>query len=427
MNSLELLSKHLDALSIQPRQESVATASPPSPVTPPSRLPPPPSPSSSKIRQQAPIHRFLILRLLISLWQWFHTQWAIFVVLRRLVTGADLDLDDETGEGASIPSSSSSHGLGDIEEEVTGLPNDSEPSSSSRSPNETLWDHPGPLKTKIRQKAVHQPAASTSPPPEISLNYEYTPPTSPGTASSSLAPSPDADHYEDALTSPSLEFTPPTPDTKPSRPLPSPSSSQVLLLNPSYAPSFLITNPKTLRRRGKDPESAGTSTPDYASTPQRTLTPTPLRSRQPFPTKTLVLDLDETLIHSTSRTPTASYGQGLFSAGGLGFGIGSGGIGFGIWGGKKTGPGHMVEVVLGGRSTLYHVYKRPFVDYFLKKVCTTQHSKLHTLIDIWNQLKVSTWYTLVIFTASMQEYADPVIDWLDAGRGILARRLFREV
>lgn len=42
-------------------------------------------------------------------------------------------------------------------------------------------------------------------------------------------------------------------------------------------------------------------------------------------------------------------------------------------------------------------------------------------------LQVSQWYTLVIFTASMQEYADPVIDWLDAGRGILGRRLFREV
>jgi CTD nuclear envelope phosphatase 1 len=27
----------------------------------------------------------------------------------------------------------------------------------------------------------------------------------------------------------------------------------------------------------------------------------------------------------------------------------------------------------------------------------------------------------------MQEYADPVIDWLDAGQGILGRRLFREV
>ena len=42
-------------------------------------------------------------------------------------------------------------------------------------------------------------------------------------------------------------------------------------------------------------------------------------------------------------------------------------------------------------------------------------------------MKVSTWYTLVIFTASMQEYADPVIDWLDAGRGILGKRFFREV
>ena len=27
----------------------------------------------------------------------------------------------------------------------------------------------------------------------------------------------------------------------------------------------------------------------------------------------------------------------------------------------------------------------------------------------------------------MQEYADPVIDWLDAGQGILGRRFFREV
>lgn len=41
--------------------------------------------------------------------------------------------------------------------------------------------------------------------------------------------------------------------------------------------------------------------------------------------------------------------------------------------------------------------------------------------------QVSGWYTLVIFTASMQEYADPVIDWLDGGRGILGHRLFRDV
>ncbi|KAI0772575.1 NIF-domain-containing protein [Irpex lacteus] len=108
--------------------------------------------------------------------------------------------------------------------------------------------------------------------------------------------------------------------------------------------------------------------------------------------KTLVLDLDETLIHSTSRPMDYRASGGILSS--LGFGR------------RNKGVGHTVEVVLGGRSTVYHVYKRPFVDYFLRKV--------------------STWYTLVIFTASMQEYADPVIDWLDAGRGILGRRLFRE-
>ncbi|KAI5124982.1 hypothetical protein M0805_007407 [Coniferiporia weirii] len=121
----------------------------------------------------------------------------------------------------------------------------------------------------------------------------------------------------------------------------------------------------------------------------------PARAAPLFTRKTLVLDLDETLIHSTTRPLFPAGGSsGLLNLGNL--------IGFG----RSRGGGHMVEVVLGGRSTLYHVYKRPFVDYFLRKV--------------------STWYTLVIFTASMKEYADPVIDWLDAGRGILALRFFRE-
>ncbi|KAH6914958.1 NLI interacting factor-like phosphatase [Coprinopsis sp. MPI-PUGE-AT-0042] len=105
--------------------------------------------------------------------------------------------------------------------------------------------------------------------------------------------------------------------------------------------------------------------------------------------KTLVLDLDETLIHSTSRPLSAQ-----------------GGWGFGSLGRRKMPAGRMVEVVLNGKSTLYHVYKRPFVDFFLRTV--------------------SGWYTLVIYTASMQEYADPVIDWLDAGTGILTHRLFRD-
>lgn len=175
----------------------------------------------------------------------------------------------------------------------------------------------------------------------------------------------------------------------------------------------------TIRRRTEPPSSSTSSSllPNPLSTSLLVKSSTSMPSsalgmglqhqnQQPGPSrkmqgvrmpKTLVLDLDETLIHSTSRPLRAHAGGGLFSMGGLGFGFG-----------EKRGreAGHMVEVVLGGRCTLYHVYKRPFVDYFLRKV--------------------SSWYTLVIFTASMQEYADPVIDWLDAGRGILSRRMFRE-
>lgn len=42
-------------------------------------------------------------------------------------------------------------------------------------------------------------------------------------------------------------------------------------------------------------------------------------------------------------------------------------------------------------------------------------------------VQVATWYSVIIFTASMQEYADPVIDWLDGGLGIIEGRHFREV
>ncbi|KIJ56854.1 hypothetical protein M422DRAFT_773601 [Sphaerobolus stellatus SS14] len=155
------------------------------------------------------------------------------------------------------------------------------------------------------------------------------------------------------------------------------SKSSKLLPNPFATPVL------TQSSRSSSPSISLPSTPP----------PHPHLRKTPFHLpKTLVLDLDETLIHSTSRPMT---GQGTGGTGLLGLG-----------GRRNKGAGHMVEVILNGRSTLYHVYKRPFVDYFLRKV--------------------SGWYTLVIFTASMQEYADPVIDWLDAGRGILTRRLFRE-
>lgn len=86
--------------------------------------------------------------------------------------------------------------------------------------------------------------------------------------------------------------------------------------------------------------------------------------------KTLILDLDETLIHSTSR-PMSLQSSGMGSGSGI-MGISLSGLFSGgkhqRGGGGARGEGHVVEVVLGGRSTLYHVYKRPYVDHFLRKV-----------------------------------------------------------
>lgn len=40
--------------------------------------------------------------------------------------------------------------------------------------------------------------------------------------------------------------------------------------------------------------------------------------------------------------------------------------------------------------------------------------------------KVCEWYEVVVFTASLSQYANPVIDLLDP-KGQIKRRLFREV
>jgi CTD nuclear envelope phosphatase 1 len=140
-----------------------------------------------------------------------------------------------------------------------------------------------------------------------------------------------------------------------------------------HSPSSTV-NPMPFFRISTDPPAPGATLSGRPSMPYApsqpifaALMPTPPPSRTPTPThapntglpitprktpfhlpKTLVLDLDETLIHSTSRPLPAPGIRGLFGA-------------------RRA--AHTVEVVLGGRSTLYHVYKRPFVDYFLRKVC----------------------------------------------------------
>ncbi|KAI9892530.1 MAG: Nuclear envelope morphology protein 1 [Vezdaea aestivalis] len=149
----------------------------------------------------------------------------------------------------------------------------------------------------------------------------------------------------------------------------------------------------------KSPTSSSTSRLmtkyPHAPAPPRPLIPRiqpsysiPNSSQPHLVQKTLVLDLDETLIHSLAK-------------------------------GGRMSTGHMVEVKLNTpvglgpavtlapqHPILYYVHKRPHCDEFLRRV--------------------SQWYKLVIFTASVQEYADPVIDWLEQDRKYFSGRFYRQ-
>ncbi|EKM54186.1 uncharacterized protein PHACADRAFT_162559 [Phanerochaete carnosa HHB-10118-sp] len=89
--------------------------------------------------------------------------------------------------------------------------------------------------------------------------------------------------------------------------------------------------------------------------------------------KCLVLDLDETLVHSSLKPVPA--------------------------------PDYIVPVEIENNWHNFYVLKRPGVDNFLRKMGEI--------------------YEVVVFTASLSKYADPVLDKLDPGRTV-AHRLFRE-
>jgi CTD nuclear envelope phosphatase 1 len=119
--------------------------------------------------------------------------------------------------------------------------------------------------------------------------------------------------------------------------------------------------------------------PSYSSPPSR--------SSPRLAQKTLVIDLDETLIHSLAKGGRMSSGHMVEVK--LNTNVG--------YGGTTLGPQHPI---------LYYVHKRPHCDDFLRKVCK--------------------WYNLVVFTASVQEYADPVIDWLEQERKYFSGRYYRQ-
>ncbi|TPX63762.1 hypothetical protein SpCBS45565_g06404 [Spizellomyces sp. 'palustris'] len=157
-----------------------------------------------------------------------------------------------------------------------------------------------------------------------------------------------------------------------------PSGSGVSSSSSSSSESDSITDSDSNASDVQHPRQLGhlrgprtSKTPPVKRSAQNTLHRTPsILCRK----KTLVLDLDETLIHSTSR--------------------------------HSRNYDHVVEVTVDRHVCLYYVFKRPFCDFFLQKV--------------------SEWYNVVIFTASMPEYADPVIDWLDPRRNMVSQRLFRQ-
>jgi RNA polymerase II subunit A small phosphatase-like protein len=87
----------------------------------------------------------------------------------------------------------------------------------------------------------------------------------------------------------------------------------------------------------------------------------------------LVLDLDETLVHSSFK--------------------------------PVPNPDFVIPVEIDGVVTDVYVLKRPWVDYFLEQ-CAAR-------------------YEIVVFTASLSKYADPLLDFLDP-RKTIKHRLFRE-
>lgn len=98
--------------------------------------------------------------------------------------------------------------------------------------------------------------------------------------------------------------------------------------------------------------------------------------------KVLVLDLDETLIHSHHDGVLRQTVK------------------------PGTPPDFILKVTIDRHPVRFFVHKRPHVDFFL---------------DI-----VSKWYELVVFTASMEIYGTAVADKLDTKEGILRRRYYRQ-
>ena len=100
--------------------------------------------------------------------------------------------------------------------------------------------------------------------------------------------------------------------------------------------------------------------------------------------KTLVLDLDETLIHSYHNGNPLRKTESS----------------------SEISPDFVLKVQIDNSQIEFYVHKRPYLDYFLRVI--------------------SEWYDLVVFTASLEIYGTLVADKLDKKKNIFRNRYFRQ-
>ena len=141
---------------------------------------------------------------------------------------------------------------------------------------------------------------------------------------------------------------------------------------PSYARPQTAFIPQHYNTFNQNHSQLNTSSPFISPSIQGNLLP-PCDNNNKH-RKTLILDLDETLVHSDFRPFYFKPDITL-----------------------NVRVNHLIEPV--------YVLKRPYVDEFLRKMATM--------------------YEIVIFTASIPQYANPLLDILDTNR-IISYRLFRE-
>ncbi|KAH8416293.1 hypothetical protein KR222_003209, partial [Zaprionus bogoriensis] len=124
---------------------------------------------------------------------------------------------------------------------------------------------------------------------------------------------------------------------------------------------------------------------------QDMLTPVSKRRLTMVKRKTLVLDMDETLIQSQIIYHNRRKDDDALRSS------------------KQQRPvsaGYDHCFSMSSSNATVYVYKRPHVDFFLDRV--------------------SQWYNIYVFTTATETYASRVLDYLDAGRNILNRRLYRQ-